>query len=158
MSRGKPITQAEARLNLHALDILSGKTTVPLKPRQRKVQHEAQIQKNLFEWARLSSGKYPELKLMFHIPNGGRRDKIEAYHLKLQGIKSGVPDIYLPAARNGKHGLFLELKSESGRLQESQKEWITELNRQGYEAVTAYGFDEAKAAILKYLGEYNEFI
>jgi hypothetical protein len=84
MSRGKPITQAEARLNLHALNILSGKTTVPLKPRQRKVQHEAQIQKNFFEWARLSSGKYPELKLMFHIPNGGRRDKIEAYHLKLQ--------------------------------------------------------------------------
>ena len=32
----------------------------------------------LFRWAKASEGKWPELKLMFHIPNGGKRSKAEA--------------------------------------------------------------------------------
>lgn len=72
-------------------NFLSGKVNTPPKPRQKKQQHEAQIQTALFKWAALAECKYPELRLMFHIPNGGRRDAVEAYHLKLQGTKSGVP-------------------------------------------------------------------
>ena len=36
---------------------------------------EAQEQSDLFRWADLAKGKYPELTLMFHIPNGGSRNK-----------------------------------------------------------------------------------
>jgi len=112
---------------------------------------EAQIQTALFKWAELSASKYPELELMFHIPNGGRRDLIEAYHLKQQGTKAGVPDIFLPAPRGTFAGLFLELKSERGRLQDNQKTWLNELSKQGYKAITVYGFNEARAAIESYL-------
>ena len=150
-NKHRPITSAEARRSLHALDVLSGKVTAPPKPRSKPIQREAQIQTALFEWAALSAGKYTELKLMFHVANGGRRDIIEAAHLKQQGVKPGVPDLCLPVARGGFHGLYIELKAAGGRLQDSQKAWLDDLSRQGYKAVTAYGFDEARAVIEGYL-------
>ncbi len=45
------------------------------------------------------------------MPNGGKRDKATAAVLKRQGVKAGVPDIMLPAARAGYHGLYIELKA-----------------------------------------------
>lgn len=53
----------------------------------------------------------PELQYMYHVPNGGKRDKATAAVLKRQGVKAGVPDIMLPAARAGYHGLYIELKA-----------------------------------------------
>lgn len=150
-NRSRPITQTEARRSLHALDVLSHKVTEPPKPRQRKQQHEAKIQADLFKWAELFKWKYPELKMMFHVANGGRRDLVEGYHLKQQGVKSGVPDICLPVPRGKFAGLFLELKAKGGRLQDNQKIWLDDLARQGYKAVVCFGFDEAKAAIENYL-------
>lgn len=73
--------------------------------------HESVEQTNLFRWAAYEQGKYPELKLMYHIPNGGSRNRLEAANLKKQGVKSGVPDICLPVARGAYHGLYIEMKS-----------------------------------------------
>ena len=147
----KPITPTEARRSLNALDILSGKVTEPPKPRKKPIQHEAKIQADLFTWANLAAGSYPELKLLHHIPNGGSRNAIEAANLKKQGTKSGVPDLCLPVARSIYHGLYIELKAEGGRLQDTQKTWISELNKQNYKAVVCFGFDEAKTIIENYL-------
>ena len=47
--------------------------------------HESVEQTNLFRWAAYEQGKYPELKLMYHIPNGGSRNRLEAANLKKQG-------------------------------------------------------------------------
>lgn len=57
---------------------------------------EVDEQRAVFEWAEYAKGKYPWLKWMHHIPNGGSRNKIEAVRLKAQGVKRGVPDIFLP--------------------------------------------------------------
>ena len=73
---------------------------------------EAQHQSALIKWSQLPQirARYPELKLLHHIPNGGRRDPIEAKHLKAQGVKPGVPDLCLPVARGNFHGLYIEMK------------------------------------------------
>ncbi len=106
----------------------------------------------LFRWAAFASGKYPELDLMFHIPNGGLRSKSEAGRLKAQGVKSGVPDICLPVARGGYHGLYIELKKEhSGTVSENQKIWLSKLTHQGYYAVVCHGWEKAKETIEEYL-------
>ncbi len=55
-----------------------------------EIPKEAQEQADLFQWAELQSGAYPELKLLYHIPNGGSRPKTEAAKFKGQGVKSGV--------------------------------------------------------------------
>jgi hypothetical protein len=59
-------------------------------------QYEADEQKKLFRWVDFMKTEYPELDMMFHIPNGGSRNKLEAANLKKQGVRAGVPDICLP--------------------------------------------------------------
>lgn len=114
---------------------------------------EAQHQAVLIKWTQLPQvrEKYPELKLLHHIPNGGKRDSIEARHLKLQGVKSGVPDLCLPVARGNYHGLYIEMKTKTGRPSDNQKWWIAELNDQRYKAVICHGWEEAKQCLINYL-------
>lgn len=113
---------------------------------------EACEQEALFAWAEYQKGKYPELELMYHIPNGGSRNKAEAARLKAQGVKPGVPDICLPVPRGKYHGLYIELKrTEGGRLSDKQLNWLDNLMKQGYVAFLCYGWEEAKSLIIKYL-------
>ena len=76
---------------------------------------EGAEQATLMDWAALMAGRWPELQLLFHVPNGGARGKAEAARMKRQGVKAGVPDLMLPVARGGYHGLFLEMKAALGR-------------------------------------------
>ncbi|MGN0598663.1 MAG: VRR-NUC domain-containing protein [Oscillospiraceae bacterium] len=109
-------------------------------------------QAQLFTWAAYASGKYPELALMHHIPNGGKRGKAEAARFKAQGVKAGVPDIFLPCARGGYHGLYIELKRiKGGRVSEAQEEFIAALRKQGYKVEVCFGMEQAREAIVEYL-------
>lgn len=119
---------------------------------QQYIPTEDTEQAHIFAWAAWASGKYPELDLMHHIPNGGKRSKSEAARFKAQGVKAGVPDIFLPCARGGYHGLYIELKrTKGGKLSAAQKEWIDALRGQGYKVIVCYGFDEAREVIINYL-------
>lgn len=121
----------------------------------RKMQYEAADQETLFQWAALNDNTYPELSLLYHIPNGGSRNKIEAANLKRQGVKAGVPDICLPVARGKYHGLYIELKHGKNKLSDNQKIWLKRLQNQGYLAICCYGWEEAARAIEKYLKGWN---
>ena len=113
---------------------------------------EYQEQRAVFDLCAALKGRYPELDLLFHIPNGGRRDAKEAANLKRQGVKPGVPDLFLPVSRGQHHGLFIELKrKDGGRLSENQKRWLHLLQRQGYAAVVCHGAKEAVNVLLGYL-------
>jgi hypothetical protein len=113
---------------------------------------EAQEQTTLFQWAEYSAQKWPELRLMHHIANGGSRNAIEARNLRRQGVKAGVPDIFLPCARNGFHGLYIELKRQKGgRVSVDQKKMLLALNEQGYKAVVCNGWEEARNTITEYM-------
>jgi len=118
----------------------------------KQTEHDEQVK--LFQWAKMQSSKHPQLSLMFAIPNGGQRNIVTATKLKAEGVKSGVPDIFLavPSKAYLSHGLFIEMKSEKGKLSPSQKIWIDGLSKIGYMCSVCYSFDEAKEAIGKYLG------
>jgi len=108
---------------------------------------ENEEQKQLIQWCRTR----PELQFLFHIPNesvGGQGWRIRNRQL---GVKSGVPDLMLPIPSHGYHGLFIEMKTKTGRLSEHQRRWIEALNKFGYLAVVAHGWEEAKCSILSYL-------
>lgn len=107
----------------------------------------------LFRWAAHESEKAEELLLLHAIPNGGLRSKSEAARMKAAGVKAGVPDMFLPVARDGCHGLYIELKRrEGGRVSSDQVEWMEALQRQGYCCVLARGWEMAAEAICDYLG------
>ncbi len=112
---------------------------------------EAAEQEALFDWAEACTTYFPELKLMYHIPNGGYRNKAEAARLKVQGVKAGVPDIHLPVARGKYHSLYIELKAGNNKPTENQKIWLRELNKQGNAVSVCYGWHQAAETIKHYL-------
>lgn len=128
----------------------------------RPTEHEEQVK--LFQWAKLSEKKYPELALMFAIPNGGDRHAIVGKKLRDEGVKRGIPDIFLPVFRAFlSHpplmpdifcGLFIEMKRDfKEKPRPEQEKWMDNLEKQGYKCVIGYGFEDARDKILKYLGE-----
>lgn len=124
--------------------------------RQRILKgNEEQEQEALFEWAMYHKKSYPDLELMFHVPNGGKRDKATAVCLRRQGVKAGVPDIMLPAPRGKYAGLFIELKVGSNKPTPKQKHFLTNLMDNGYCCIVSYGAEEARTAIELYLNEDN---
>ena len=115
---------------------------------------EEEEQAAIMEWTVLMAKQYPELDLLFHIPNGGWRHPAVAAKMKAQGVKPGVPDLFLPVARGPYHGLFIELKrTQGGRLSEDQKAWLEALRDQQYKAVRADGAEAACDLLYKYLTE-----
>lgn len=113
---------------------------------------EQDEQEAVMKWAAHHTGRYPELELLFHIPNGGKRDKFVAFQLKRAGVKAGVPDLCLPVARDGYHGLFIELKYGRNTTTTKQDGWLEQLHEQGYMAVTCWGWQEAVDVLKDYLG------
>jgi len=89
---------------------------------------------------------------VYHIPNGGSRDKREAANLKRQGVKPGVPDLCVPVARGAYHSLYIEMKAEGGKPTEAQAEWLWRLREEGMCAYVCYGAENAIALIDLYMG------
>lgn len=113
---------------------------------------EHQEQAALLVHVALLAGRWPELHLLYAIPNGGARSKAAAGKLKAEGVKPGVPDLCLPVPRSTWHGLYLEMKRErGGALSDPQKWWIAELARQGYRVVRCNGREAAVHEIESYL-------
>lgn len=127
---------------------------------------EHSIQAAVITWAALNARKMPELALLFAIPNGasfggemktlrsGRKipvAAIRAHRMKAEGLKPGVPDLFLPVARAGAHGLFLEMKTDTGRVNPAQAAWLAALEGQGYKVAVCRSFEEATRTLGGYL-------
>ncbi len=117
---------------------------------------EATEQERVISWARWNETKCKELKLLHHVPNGGRRDKLEAARLKAQGVKAGVPDLCLPVPRDKFHGLYIEMKFKNNTTTENQKWWLKELKKQGYKTAVCWSAEEAINLLEKYMGIVEE--
>jgi len=116
-------------------------------------EHDEQVA--LFQWAALNQDRYPELALLYANPMGGKRPGRTAARLKAEGAKAGVPDLTLPVARCGFHGLYIEMKHGNNRPTASQEWWLQQLRDQDYAAVVCYGFEHARQVLVTYLaGDY----
>lgn len=87
---------------------------------------------------------------VIHIPNEGKRSYQYGAMLRRMGLRRGFPDLFVPLARLGYHGLFIEMKAGRGRLSDPQREWLEKLNKEGYAVSVCYGADEAIAKIRRY--------
>lgn len=112
------------------------------------VPYEADEQTQLNEWCEKQG------ILFTHIPNEAKRSKRVGAELVKQGMKKGFPDNFIPIARNGYHGLFIELKrrdKSKSRVSDEQRDWIEKLNAEGYCAEICYGADAAITVIENYI-------
>ena len=123
-----------------------------LKRHELPVPSEEDEQATLFRWAEWNTCTFPELKLMFHVPNEGKRSIQRGAMMRRIGLKAGVPDICLPVPRGIWHGMFIEMKRQKGgTLGDSQREWIEALTKQGYYCIVARGWEVAAKEIQEYL-------
>ena len=116
---------------------------------------EHQVQCTLIQWWQMQCKKWkvPEC-LLFAVPNGGHRNIITAKKLKDEGVRAGVPDLFLAVPRGIWHGLFVEMKRNNRcRPSGNQVKMLKLLQTRGYHTVVAHSFDEAVEAIKTYLGE-----
>lgn len=129
-------------------------------PRRRNGQPEQEAGAQLVEWVDLlpvlANGIRPG-ELFYHVANAGvAGGKVRGGILQGQGVRAGWPDYGLDLPRGGYHGLRLELKAvdEKGngpKPTEQQLVTLRHLERVGYKAVVAWGFEEARHAIEQYL-------
>ena len=92
------------------------------------------------------------LTLLHAIPNGGKRDKITAAKMMQEGQLSGIPDLSLPVARRGHHGMYIEMKAGKNTTSQNQKSKLAMLAEGGYYTVICYSPSAALHHILWYLG------
>ena len=114
---------------------------------KRLTEHDHQVK--LMQWCHRHNDE--RASLIFAIPNGGLRSKSQAAKLKMEGVKAGIPDLFLPVASRGYYGLFIELKRPNGKTSPKQKEWMHKLREEGYRVELCYGHEEAQAVISDYL-------
>lgn len=126
-------------------------------------EHDEQVA--LFYWAELNKSKIPALELLMAIPNGayygggGGRWSI-AKRMKEEGVKKGVPDVFLPVpmtyvsegqVTDMKAGLWIEMKAGKNKPSDEQKWWIENLQEMGYRVEVCYSSQEAIDIINEYL-------
>ena len=116
------------------------------------VPSETAEQKWVIEWAQQPSirEKYPELAMLYHIPNE-RADKIQAAILKAMGVKSGVPDLHLPIPSGKYHSLYIEMKALDGKPEDDQLWWKEHLEANGNAHAFCYGWKQATEVLQWYL-------
>ena len=110
---------------------------------------EDDLQMQCVTWFRLQFPKFA--RLLHHSPNGGRRNAREGARFKKMGVQPGFPDLVLLVASQDCHALFIELKSATGRQEESQKEYQALVEAQGYRYALVRSFDEFKKLIENYM-------
>lgn len=128
-------------------------------PRANNRQMEEGEQRQVIKWADSLAirQRHPELAWLFHPSNGGKRDKITAFLMKLMGVRRGVPDLWLPVRRGPYVGCVIELKptnkpGERTRIPTpDQERWIAHLQREGWQVTVCYGSAEACEILRQYL-------
>ena len=118
---------------------------------KRNEEHNAQAA--LFQWAFLECRRMPELALLFAVPNGGNRNARTGAMMKREGVRKGIPDIFLLCPRGKYHGMVLEMKSSTGSVKPEQKWWHQRFAEQGYHVTVCYSFEQAREEIENYLAQ-----
>ena len=88
---------------------------------------------------------------VYAVPNEGRRTPRTGKRMKDQGLRAGVPDLCVPLARGGFHGLYIEVKTDSGRVAPAQRVWLDWLTDHGYLATVCRSVEDIVGCVVEYL-------
>ena len=82
---------------------------------------ESRIQKTIVKYCKLS--KIP----IFSIPNGANVSDANRKRLISEGLLKGASDLFVPVPSLSKHGLFVEVKTKTGKLSHEQKSFFEDV-------------------------------
>lgn len=133
---------------------------------KRQDKHH-EFQKAFIHHCGLNEGRFPLLKALYAVPNGGLRDKVTAAKMKAEGQRKGVWDLNLPVRRvqtfsplpvhlMSTIGLWIEIKIGRDQLTPEQIAWRELLEPLGHEFYiardTPCGMQRALEYVIGYLG------
>ncbi len=80
------------------------------------------------------------------VMNGARLSMSQAKKAKREGMEAGTPDLFVIFADGPEpRVLFIECKTETGRLSKEQKAWRDDCKRYGHDYIVARSLDDVKA-------------
>jgi len=110
---------------------------------------EDRIQQDAYIWFH---NTYPQYRgLLFAVPNGRKRDVIDAKILKMTGLVSGVSDLIFLFNRKA---YLIETKTEKGTQSDNQIEWQKLVESQGFEYFVYRDLETFKSIILNIINEH----
>ena len=116
---------------------------------------ESQIQKGCVLWFRK---QYRKLRfLLFAIPNGAMLNGTQSQRamsgkrMKEEGVVSGVADLFLSVPSGDVCGLYIEMKTKTGRQTDSQKEFEQSVLEAGYGYVICRSLEQFQDVVRNYL-------
>lgn len=124
------------------------------RPKRRKdadavSEHDAQCA--VIQWAAIKRHEFPELDMLFAVPNGQFRNINVARKLAAEGVKKGVLDLWLPVPRGGFSGCVIEMKAGDNKPTKEQQWWLARLAGYGWCAATCWTANQAIDTLEDYL-------
>lgn len=105
-------------------------------------QTEGRIQADCFQWF---NNEFPALRgLMYHVPNGEKRDRVTAMKLKAMGVVAGIPDLEF---HFWKRTFFLECKTPTGSVSKDQKKIHSILEEHGFRVFVFRSLEEFQTIV-----------
>lgn len=131
---------------------------LPLPPPPKKRKNEESIAQCavIAWWAQECKERGVPECMLFSIPNGGRRSPREMIFLKREGLRPGICDLFLSVPRHPYAGLYVEMKTATGRISDEQHEFIARATELGYAAYVCRSDAEAKELIHNYLTDTDK--
>lgn len=108
---------------------------------------EHQLQVSCIRWFRLQYRG----RLIYAVPNGGKRNVITATKLKTEGVVRGVPDLCIPIANRFYHGMYIEMKIKPNTPRIEQKDIMFKLHTNGYKCSVCYSIEEFMSVVNEYM-------
>jgi len=136
--------------------------SLPKKEAWQKTEHD--LQKAYFGWLMSLPAQYKDIDvdqlradlwLAHAIPNGGKRSISEAAAFVAEGVKSGIPDVFIPIPNESPGdfvaGLYIEFKKSGGKVSEGQRCFLNMLHEKGYRCFVINDLETAQNETMKYL-------
>ena len=113
-------------------------------------EHEDQVA--VYQFCVAMAPIYPSLGMIYAIPNGFAGQHSARRYQLAEGMRPGFPDLGLPVARGGYHGLFIEMKRCGGQNpRKEQAEWLQALADEGYYTCCCKGREAAQRVLIQYV-------
>lgn len=112
------------------------------------IHYESAVLICLYEWFSIVHRKHASQYLRIDV--GGYRRPAEARVLKKEGQKAGLSDILIAVPIVPYHGLWLEVKTKTGKLSDHQRTFLKNQKNYGYAVCVGYGLQDCESIINDY--------
>jgi hypothetical protein len=124
------------------------------KPRKKSQNIESKTQIACVSWF---DSQFPPIKnMLFAIPNGGKRGVVTASIMKAEGVRRGSPDLFLSIPKLNYHGMYIEMKTEDGKLKPEQQQFRDVVVSFNYHHVVCRSVDDFVREVSRYLQSFKE--